>query len=191
MPRRFLLLVLVIILAGLLYFFRSLFVVALVNGQPITRLSLLQELEKQGGKSTLNSLVTKSLILQEAKKQKITVTAQEVDQSLTQLEENLAAQGQDLNQLLEMQGTTRDSLKDQFRIQTIVEKIVGKDIQVTDQEVKDFAEENKSSFPKDAKVEEVSASARQQLRRQKINEKASAWLDSLHKNAKIQYFLQF
>lgn len=181
----------VIILTFLLYFLRSLFIVALVNGQPITRLSLIQELEKQGGKRTLDSMITKSLILQEAKKQKIIVTDQEVDKSVTQLEENLTAQGQDLNQLLQIQGMTRDSLKEQLRIQNIIEKILGKDINVTDQEIKDFIEKNKSSLPKDAKTEEVTASAKEQLKLQKINEKTTSWIDSLRTSAKIQYFLQF
>jgi len=190
-PRRTVFLALVVVFAGLLYFFRSLFIVAMVNGQPITRLSLIRELEKQGGKSTLNSLVTKSLILQEAKKQKITVTDEEVEKSLSQLADNLKAQGEDLDQLLQMQGMTREGLKEQFRIQNTIEKILGKDISVTDQEIKSYIDQNKSAFPKDMGAEEASAAAREQLARQKIGEKASSWVDSLRTSAKIQYFLQF
>ncbi len=58
----------VIIAAALLYYFRSAFVAATVNGQPISRLSLVRELEKQGGKQAMDSLITKTLIDQEAKK---------------------------------------------------------------------------------------------------------------------------
>src|SRR5688572_16109970 len=48
-----------------LYFLRGVFVAATVNGKPISRLALVKELEKQNGKETLNSLVTKELIFQE------------------------------------------------------------------------------------------------------------------------------
>ena len=46
---------------------RGLFVVALVNGEPISRIEVIKALEKQGGKATLDSLVTKKLIAQEAR----------------------------------------------------------------------------------------------------------------------------
>ena len=161
--------------------------VALVNGQPITRLALIQELEKQGGKSVLESLVSETLIFQEAGKQKIKVTDQEVEKALAQLEENLKGQGQDLNELLQLQGISKDDLRKQLKLKTLVEKILGKDISVTDKEVSDFLKENKSTFPKDVKPEEASASAREQLVRQKIGGKTTPWLESLRTSAKIQY----
>ena len=46
---KFLIPLIIIVLITLGFLFKGLFVVALVNGQPITRLSLIQELEKQGG----------------------------------------------------------------------------------------------------------------------------------------------
>ena len=57
----------IILIAAILFYFKGLFVVALVNGVPITRIAVINELEKQGGKQTLSSLVNQTLILQEAK----------------------------------------------------------------------------------------------------------------------------
>lgn len=181
----------IIIFIFLLYFYKGLFVAAMVNGQPIWRLTLLQELEKQAGKRALDSLITQTLILQEAKKQKITVTEEEMNQAVKQLEDNLAGQGQNLDQQLIAQGMTRDELKEQVRLQKIVEKIVGKDIEVTDKEVNEYLEKNKSFLQKDVKLEEASASAREQLRQQKISEKIDAWIESLRTSAQINYFVQF
>lgn len=181
----------IIIFIFLLYFYKGLFVAAMVNGQPIWRLTLLQELEKQAGKRALDSLITQTLILQEAKKQKITVTEEEMNQAVKQLEDNLAGQGQNLDQQLIAQGMTRDELKEQVKLQKIVEKIVGKDIEVTDKEVNEYLEKNKSFLPKDVKLEEASASAREQLRQQKISEKIDAWIESLRTSAQINYFVQF
>ena len=71
-------LVVILIVATLIFAFRSFIVAASVNGQPITRLAVVKEAEKQGGKQVLESLVTNTLIEQEARKQKVTVTDIEI-----------------------------------------------------------------------------------------------------------------
>jgi len=54
----------ILLLSGLLYYFKNQFVVALVNNQPIWRLTLIKEVEKQAGEAVLDSLITKALVLQ-------------------------------------------------------------------------------------------------------------------------------
>ncbi|MDP2649265.1 MAG: hypothetical protein Q8P10_00315, partial [bacterium] len=66
-PKIFIGLIVVILAVGA-FFLKGLFVAALVNGEPITRVAIISELEKQGGKQALSSLVNQVLILQEAKK---------------------------------------------------------------------------------------------------------------------------
>jgi foldase protein PrsA len=178
----------IIILIGGLYYFRGQFISATINGQPIWRLSLIRELEQQAGKDTLESLITKTLILQEAKKQKITATKEEIDQKMKELEENFTSQGQNLDQLLEAQGLTRDQLREQVEIQLIIEKIVGEEVEVTDQELDEYIEANQDFFPEDSDPEETRASVREQLKQEKTNEKIQSWLESLRNDAKINYF---
>ena len=173
---------------GVLYRFKGQFIVASVNGQFISRLSLIAELEKQGGKTTLDSLITQALILQEAEKKGITVGNDKLDQEMQQIEANLTSQGQNLEQVLGLQGMTQDQLREQIRIQKIAEEIVGKDIEVTDEEVENYYKENVDSFPKDKDESEIRASIKQQLKQQKINEAIQLWIQSLHDNAKITYF---
>jgi len=178
----------IIVLAGLLYYFRGQFVVAIVNGKPICRWTLIKELEKQAGKRTLESLITKTLILQEAKKQKVAVSDDEVNQEIKQIEENFTSQGQDFNQLLEIQGITRNGLMEEIRLQKMVETIAGKDVEVTDKEIDDYIKENKDNIPQDMKEEEIRATAKEQLKQQKMNEKIQSWIKSLRDGAKIKYF---
>ena len=71
----------------LLYFFKGLFIAAIVNGEPITRLSVVKELEKQSGKATLDNLITKKLILQEAKKRNVQVTKADLDSEIKKIEQ--------------------------------------------------------------------------------------------------------
>lgn len=178
----------VLILAGLIYFLKGQLIVATVNGQPIWRFTLISELEKQGGKQTLEGLITKTLILQEAKKQKVNVSEEEIGQEIKKIEESLTSQGQDLNQVLGAQGINLDELRQQIRIQKIVEEILGKDIEVTDAEVETYIEENKDFFPEDADTERARGEIKNQLKQQKISEEFEAWIGTLYGKAKISYF---
>lgn len=176
---------------GVLYRFKDQFIVAMVNGQPISRLVLIKELEKQYGKETLDVLITQALIWQEAEKQGVTVSSEELDQEIKRIEEEVAAQGQDLNQLLSTQGMTQDGLKEQIKIQKVAEKIVGKDIEVTDEEVDTYFTENEASPSGDTITEEIKQNIRQQLEQQKLNEGINLWIESLRNSAKITYLKKF
>lgn len=182
---------LILLIVGVLFYFKGLFIAALVDGQPISRISLIKEMEKQSGKQTLNSLITQALIQQAASKQNIKVGNDEVDQEVKKISDTLEKRGQKLDQLLLTQGTTMVEFREQIRIQKLVEKLIGKDIKVDDKEINDYIEKNKESIPQDAKPEEVRSSIKQQLEQQKLSEKFQVWLDDLKAKAKITYFVNY
>jgi len=175
----------IVIILALLFAFRSFYIAEIVNGQPIWRLSVINQLEKQGGTQALDSLETKVLIEQEAKKKGVKVTDQEVDSEIKTIEQSLSKQGQTLDQALEMQGLTKPELRDRIRIQKLAEKMLGGQISVTDKEVNDFVEKNKASIPEGSNMDQIKASAKDQLSQQKLQEKFTTWLADLKKNAKI------
>ena len=181
----------IIIIAALLFYFKGLFVAATVNGQPILRLSLIKELERKGGKQMLSSLVTQTLILQEARKRNIDISQKEIDEQVKNVEGSLKKQGQSLDTALTFQGSTRKDFVTQIKLQKLVEKMLEKEIKVADKEVEDYIEKSKSSIPKDMKSEEVTASAKQQIKQQKLGEKFQQWLQKLQSAAKIQYFVNY
>lgn len=185
------LVVTLLIILGLLYYFKGLFVVAIVNGEPISRLSEIRELEKQNGKQVLESLVTKTLILQEAKKQNATISQTEIDQAIKKIEKDIEGQGQTLDQALTVRGMTRADLIEQIKIQKLIEKTLGKDIKVTDNEVDDYIAKNKITAPEGIKPEETKARVKEQLLQQKLSESFQTWIENLKKNAKINYFLNY
>jgi foldase protein PrsA len=186
-PKIIIISLVLIIFVGGLFYFKSRFIVAVVNGQPISRFSLINELEKQSGKKTLESLIIKTLIFQEAKKQKISVSKEEVNQEIKQLEESFSSQGQDFNQALEAQGMTRNQLQEQIEIQKIVEKIVSGSVHITEEEVEKYLEENKELFPEGTSTEDVKAEVKQQLENQRLSEEIQTWIESLKNNAKVTY----
>lgn len=181
----------IIALAAILYLSRSVFVAAVVNGQPISRLSVVQEAEKQSGKQVLTTLVRNTLIEQEARKQKVSVTEKEIDDEIKKLEGNLQKQGQKLDQVLEMQGMSKEDLRKLIRLDKMVGKMVGKDIKITDQQVNEYIEQNKDALPTGQNENELKTTVKEQLRQQQLNEKVRVWLEDLQKNAKINKFVDY
>lgn len=180
----------VIILLALLVYFRSLFVVATVNGQPVTRLNYIKELEQVSGQQALNTLVTKTLILQEAKSKNVTVSDQEVNDEIKKIEESLATQGQQLDSVLQLQGMTKESLREQIYLQKLIEKMVGSDVNVTDKEVDDYIAQNQESLPEGTDAAAMKTQVKEQLQQQKLNEQVQTWLQNLQQSADVKYWIK-
>ena len=179
---------LIIVIAVLLYVFRSSYLVAVVNGKPVTKFQLWNELEKQAGKQVLESLVIESLILQEAQNQNIQITQADIDVEIQKIKENLKQQGQELDQLLVAQGMSLDELKEQMKMQKIVQQLAAGNIVVTDEEVKEYLDKNVDFLPKDATPEELQITVKGQLEQQKQNEQVQKWIQALQEKANITYF---
>jgi hypothetical protein len=173
------------------YFLKGLFVVAVVNGQPISRLSVVRELEKRAGKDTLEFLVEKTLIEREARKQKIAVTAEEVQEAIHILETNVQNQGQTLTALLAIQGMTRKDLDERITIQKTLEKLVGMEFLVSDEEVSSFIAANAITFPKGTDEEKERANIQNTLRQQKRDEAIQKLVSRLREEARIWYFVTY
>lgn len=183
-----LLLILAALVLGLLYYYKDLFVVATVNGKPISRYAVVSDLEKQNGKGVVDNLVTKELILQEAAKKDVSVTQADIDAELGKIEEDLKAQGQTLDQVLTMQGLTREDVTENLQIKLYIEKILNEKVQVSDEDAQKYFDENKATFSKDTKFEDQKDTIKDQLKQQKLQEEYQTWMDELKANAKINYF---
>jgi foldase protein PrsA len=181
----------IILLGALLYLGRGLFVAAVVNGQPISRIEIIKEAEKQSGRQALDTIVRNTLIEQEARKANVTVSNQEIDDEIKKVDDTLSKQGQKLDDVLAMQGMTKEDLRRLIRLDKLVGKIVGKDVKVTDQEVNDYLTKNKDLLPEGQSEEELKKAASEQIKQQKLNDKIRTWLESLQTKAKIMYFVQY
>lgn len=181
----------VIALILLVFLLKGLFVAALVNGQPITRIAVIRDLEKQGGKQALSSLVNQTLILQEAKKKNVQVSQAEIDAQSKQIEDSLKKQGQNLDTALAMQGMTRQDFLMQLKLRSLVEKLLADQIKVTDNEINEYIEKNKDTLPTNLKESEIKNGVREQLKQQKMASASQSWLANLTKNAKINYLVSY
>ena len=180
-----------LVLFAVIFWVKGLFFAAFVNGTPITRFGVIKALEKQGGKRVLDSLVTRELILQEAKKKKVVVNQNEIDKEIKKIEENTSKQGQNLDQILNFQGMTRDDFKNQIEIQLIVEKLLASKIKVSNEEIDDFIRKNTPTEEGSTLKPPTKDEAKEQLRQQKLQQEADTLIQQLKKNAKISYFVNY
>ncbi|KKU78452.1 MAG: Foldase protein PrsA [Parcubacteria group bacterium GW2011_GWA2_47_7] len=181
---------LAVLIVMLAYAFRGVFVAATVNGSPISRLALIQTLEKASGKQALESLVMQKVIASEVKKRGITVSPAELDAEVTKIREQVSGQGGTLEELLAQQGMTLDSLNEQIRTQLEVEKMIADKIAVTDAEVDEYIAKNKLDIPAD-QLEAARAQIADQLKRDKVNTEGQAFVSALRETAKVSVFVQY
>ena len=184
------LLVGIIAVAGLGYYYRGFFVAASVNGEFISRFSVIRELEKRSGKAALEGLVVENLILAEIEKNGVAVGNEEIDAEVKKLEEQMAATGQNLDTLLAQEGSTRDDMKKQISIRKGVEKLLSDKLAVSDTEIDEYIKTNSVPVPKEG-IPEFREQIKGQLRGQKFNTEASAWLEALKSNSSIKYFTSY
>ena len=180
----------VVFIVAIIYLLRNQLIVATVNGEPINRLTLINQLEKQAGKKVLEGLVTNTLILQEAKKRNITVSNNEIDSEIKNIDDNLKKRGQSLDQALMLQGLTIDVVKEQVKVNLIMRKLSAGKISVSDKDISDYIDQNKKLIPQDANLEDTKKQVRQQLEQQKLQEKGQELIKSLQDKAKINYLIK-
>lgn len=185
------LLIFVVVFLGIFVFLRNWFIVATVNYQPITRFTIDRELEKQLGEQILDTQITEILINQEAKRKNIEVTNEEIQEKVKEIEDQLATQSQNLDNILAIQKQTRKDLEKDLRNQIIVEKLVGEGIEITDQEIEEFFEKNSSFFEENTTLENNKENIKDILFQEKMGNKFQSWLDDLKKDAKINHFVTF
>ena len=148
-------------------------------------------MEAQSGKTTLDSVITRTLVYQEASKKNITVTEKDIDSEVSKIQKQFQAQGQNLDALLATQGLTKERFRDEVKVQLLVTKILGDQAKVTDKEFSDFLEKNKDLVANEKDQEAAKKSLRQQMEQQKLAQKYQEWIANVKKNAKINFFVNY
>src|SRR5688572_16315879 len=96
---------------AMIYGYRSWLVAATVDGRPISRFAIIDDLEDESGKTVLDSLINQKLIENEAKRQNIKVDREAIRSSFQEIESQATAQGGTLDEALKEHGLTRDDLE--------------------------------------------------------------------------------
>ncbi|MFA6533399.1 MAG: SurA N-terminal domain-containing protein [Patescibacteria group bacterium] len=183
----------VLVVVGLIYFIGKTFIAASANGQLISRISVIKVLEKQGGKTTLDTIILKALINQEAKKRKINISESEMNAEIAKIESNVTSQGTTLDALLLQQGMTKKDLTDEVKVQLLVTKMAGSNISITDKEIDDYltSQKEQSAGSTQPTPELTRDQAKEAIKQQKLQEKIQTFVADLKAKAKIKYFIKY
>ena len=171
-----------------LYFSKDLFVAAIVNGKPISRFAIVKSLEKTGGKQILDNLVIETLVAQEAKKNKIEVTDDEIIGEIAKIKQTLEEQGVSLDTALSERGLTLTELYKQITLQKQLEKILASRVNVTDEEIDNYIETNSKYYEDIEDKDELRAQVAEQLKQEKLGVEYQNWINDAKGKANIKYF---
>lgn len=170
--------------------YRGLVVAAMVNRTPISTMQLNQVLTRRYGKSVLDELVAQELLTQEAQKQNIQVSKDDMDKEFKALEDRLGG-ADNLKQALTQYGLSQDDLMEQIRLRLIQTKLSDKlfSINVSDDDAKQYFTDNSALF-KDKKLDDVKNDIKTTLKTQKQQEQFSKWFEDLKNKAQISIFIK-
>ena len=154
--------------------------VATVNDVKITQGQLDEALRKQYGVEVLELLMTNEIVKQEAAKQKVEVSDEELDAEYKEYAEFYG--GEDaLLESLKTFNMTKDDIVNDIRTYLLTVKLIQKDIKLTDEEIKTYYEENKENYTTDEDeqlpFEEVKDEVKADLLEERIDAEYGSWLD--------------
>lgn len=172
-------------------FTRGYIITATVNGSPISRLAIIQELEKQGGKQALEAMINEKVIMAEFEKLGIFLGENDVSDEIKKIEAQIATQGGTLTQVLEQQGMTMEILEEQIESQLKLEKALSDKIKVTDEEISTFIEENQIEILEGEAGVTLTAQIVDQIKQQKLQTEAAVWVKSVTDKANIKYYVRY
>ena len=164
---------------------------ASVNGEKITKDQLYDVMLKSGGKEALDSLISQKLVALEANKKNIVVSDQEVQTELQKYYDNYGSEDA-FSQELAKNGYTLEEFKKEIVNEQSIRKILEPQIPITDEEMKNYFDENKTMFTpqgRTANYEASKAEVREALLQSKLETQYSTWIDSLYQQYSVKNYL--
>lgn len=127
-------------------------VVATVEGEKITKEELYDTLVKVTGPEAVDALIDEKIVELEIKKEKITVSDDEIDKEVESFKEEAGGE-EAFHAALENNNITEDDFKEDVIQYLSIRKLMEPLVEVTDEEVKEYFEENKEMFDEQEQVD--------------------------------------
>jgi hypothetical protein len=166
---------------------KGMFVVALVNNSPVFRWDMNTVMASRFGKQTLESMISEKLIAGEAEKAGASVNQKDIDEKEQEILKSFGSKV-NVEDFLRIQGVTKEEFDRQIKLQLLVQKTLGKNITITDDDVNNFIATNRAVLvaTDDAGLK---SEAKQAIFDQKVGEKFQSWFTELKDKAKVLRFL--
>jgi hypothetical protein len=182
----------VLVVIGLLLAASRYWVVAWVDNKPVTKFELYSLLEKRDQGKTSEELIVEKLLQSEGQKQRQTISDAEVEAEVKKVE---AQQGgpEQLNQVLAANGTTYEDFRDLVKRQLLIQKLFGQGINITDEDVNKYMEENKDALPpsvlenpESSEAAQLKESVREQLKWTQVSENYTKWVEEALQSSRVK-----
>ncbi len=187
--KKLVLLFLLLGIAGLIFAIAKWAIIAWVDQTPVTRFTLYQELDKRYGSDLKEQLIVEVLVNSEAKKRGVTVNSDEINAEFKKTEDQVG--GSDtLKSLLAQQRINDQDFKKQLKLQLLVRKMFSEGVNVSDDEVNKYIQDNQQSLSsgesKSPVVDDkMKAQITDQLKQQKISQNFRTWLQDQLKSSRV------
>ncbi|RIX60234.1 peptidylprolyl isomerase [Paenibacillus nanensis] len=119
--------------------------VATVNGKAISQDELFEAMKKTYGESSLETLITKTLVQQEADAAGIKITEQDVTDEIDLIKLDFGSEDE-FNNILAQNNLTVEDLREDMRINAMVRKVLESKTDVTDEEIQTYFDENQGKL---------------------------------------------
>jgi len=162
--------------------------VATVNGAKITRADYDKAVARGDGGDVLDNLINQKLVQLDAKKKGIAVTVDEVDAKLKAEKQQIGSDS-DWQQALDQQHTTELQVRDNIRLNLMVQKLVLDKVAVSDTDIQQFFDQNKDTQFKDKTLDQVKDQIKSQLQDDKQQQALGDYLSGLKSAAHISRHL--
>ncbi|WP_438313659.1 foldase protein PrsA [Sporosarcina sp. FA9] len=126
--------------------------IASVEGDKITKDELYEVLVQSQGEKALAALIDEKVIALEVKKKKVKISDKEIDKELETYIENAGSQ-EAFKATLEQNGITEAQLKENIVQYLSIRKLIEPRIDITDEEIKAYFDENKAQLDQPESVE--------------------------------------
>ena len=126
-------------------------IVAKVGDMTITKSEFYEELVRQNGSQVLDNLIADKIMQAEVKELNIEITEEEIEEDLDEMREFYGSD-EALNQELANYGLTLDDVKNNIKTNLQIERLLDSYVEITEEEMKEYFEENKSTFDQKEQV---------------------------------------
>lgn len=167
--------------------FRYLIVPGTVNGKPIFIWQYISRLHASAGQDVLDQLMTELLINQEADKAGITVSREDLDKELAEIQLQFG-DAESFEAFIASQGLTKKEVEEQITLNTKLKRLLKDKVEVTEEEVNTEYAENSDLYA-DLSEEEAKEQIRQGMFDQKTQTEVSNWIQEARTNSQLNVLI--
>lgn len=162
--------------------------IAVVNGTMIPRKDYYEATDKTYGSVIVNSLILQEVIAQEAAKNNISVTEEDIDNIVNQYITQLGGL-ENFEQSLAMYNTNLEQLREEIKYQQMTMLLYEKTLNPTEDQLKAYFDENKETFygpETTATYEEKASEIREIFIAEDFEKNQAQWLLEIQNQYKVQ-----